>query len=189
VKFVSVSAAAGDSGDLREFRAENLAKPFIRMHPFLSQNMTNRISFIFLAIKTSSRYYTTSRTYIQHIHDGEIPNMASSRSAEHFIDLADELEISDRSGKRGGRGVRRKGGGRDGGGSRGNRAEGSGGGEMNREGAISKALSKLLRHAALDAGLKLDSEGFAKVDQVVSTCVLLDSSTEGVALEINSDVT
>jgi hypothetical protein len=151
--------------------------------------MTNRTSFIFSAIKNSSRYYATSRTHIQHINDGKIPNMASSRSAEDFIDVADELEISDRSGKRGGRGGRGKGGGRDGGGSRGNRAGGSGGGEMNREVAISKALSKLLRHAALDAGLKLDSEGFAKVDQVVSTYVLPDSSTEGVAFEINSDIT
>lgn len=115
--------------------------------------------------------------------------MADSRSAQDFIDLADELEISDRGGKRGGRGGRAKGGGRDGGGSRGNRVEDSGGGEMNREVAISKALSKLLRHAALDAGLKLDSEGFAKVDQVVSTFVLIDSSTEGGAFEIKFDIT
>jgi 2'-phosphotransferase len=36
-----------------------------------------------------------------------------------------------------------------------------------REVEISKALSKLLRHAAVEAGLELDGEGFAKVDQVV----------------------
>lgn len=50
--------------------------------------------------------------------------------------------------------------------SAGGRASGKGG--MNREVAISKALSKLLRHAAEDVGLKLDSEGYARVDEVVS---------------------
>ncbi|RDW83411.1 hypothetical protein BP5796_04902 [Coleophoma crateriformis] len=40
--------------------------------------------------------------------------------------------------------------------------------EMNREVAVSKALSKLLRHAAADAGLTLDPEGFARVDQVMA---------------------
>ncbi len=54
-------------------------------------------------------------------------------------------------------------------GGRGIRAGGSGDGEMNREVAISKALSKLLRHAAVDVGLKLDLEGFARVDQVVGS--------------------
>jgi 2'-phosphotransferase len=46
---------------------------------------------------------------------------------------------------------------------------------MNREVAVSKALSKLLRHAAEDAGLTLDGEGFARLDQVVRlpTFVLL----------------
>jgi 2'-phosphotransferase len=37
-----------------------------------------------------------------------------------------------------------------------------------REVEISKALSKLLRHAAVEEGLELDAEGFAKMDQVVS---------------------
>ena len=46
---------------------------------------------------------------------------------------------------------------------------------MNREVAVSKALSKLLRHAAEDAGLALDSEGFARVDQVVSIISSLSS--------------
>jgi 2'-phosphotransferase len=82
--------------------------------------------------------------------------------------MAEELDLTDRGGKRGARGGRPKAGGGGGSGSRGNRAGGSGGGEMNREVAISKALSKLLRHAAVDAGLKLDPEGFARVDQVVS---------------------
>jgi RNA:NAD 2'-phosphotransferase (TPT1/KptA family) len=34
--------------------------------------------------------------------------------------------------------------------------------------AISKALSRLLRHQALDAGIPLDSAGYAKLDKVVS---------------------
>jgi RNA:NAD 2'-phosphotransferase (TPT1/KptA family) len=42
---------------------------------------------------------------------------------------------------------------------------------MNRDVAISKALSKLLRHAAEDEGLKLDAEGFANVEQVVSPTI------------------
>ena len=98
--------------------------------------------------------------------------MADSRSAEDFIDMAEELDLADRGGKRGARGSRSKAGGGGSGGCRGNRAGGSGGGEMNREVAVSKALSKLLRHAAVDAGLKLDPEGFARVDQVVSICLL-----------------
>ncbi|PMD58105.1 uncharacterized protein K444DRAFT_614354 [Hyaloscypha bicolor E] len=93
--------------------------------------------------------------------------MAASRSGEDFIHMAEELDLTDRGGKRGARGGRPKAGGSGGSGSRGNRAGGSGGGEMNREVAISKALSKLLRHAAVDVGLKLDPEGFARVDQVM----------------------
>lgn len=40
---------------------------------------------------------------------------------------------------------------------------------MSRDVMVSKALSKLLRHAAGEAGLKLDAEGFANVEQVVSS--------------------
>ncbi|KAH8815810.1 KptA family-domain-containing protein [Xylogone sp. PMI_703] len=46
-------------------------------------------------------------------------------------------------------------------------ARGGGGGGLSREVLVSKALSKLLRHAANEAGLELDSEGFARVDQVM----------------------
>jgi 2'-phosphotransferase len=45
-----------------------------------------------------------------------------------------------------------------------------------REVEISKALSKLLRHAALEEGLELDGEGFARVDQVVGLISFLSSS-------------
>lgn len=45
----------------------------------------------------------------------------------------------------------------------------AGGGKgLGREVLISKALSKLLRHAAQEAGIELDSEGFARLDEVVS---------------------
>jgi hypothetical protein len=43
---------------------------------------------------------------------------------------------------------------------------------VNREVAVSKALSKLLRHAADDEGLVLDQEGFARLDQVVRLACL-----------------
>jgi RNA 2'-phosphotransferase, Tpt1 / KptA family len=145
--------------------------------------MLNRTSFVFSALKTLSRSPTLSRTYIKHINDGRTPRMAASRSTEDFIDMADELDISDRGGKLGGRGNRAKSAGRGGGGSRGSRVEGSVGGEMNREVAVSKALSKLLRHAAVDVGLKLDSEGFARVDQVVSTFILIDPWAKGASID------
>jgi RNA:NAD 2'-phosphotransferase (TPT1/KptA family) len=54
------------------------------------------------------------------------------------------------------------------------------GGEMSKEVAVSKALSKLLRHAAEDAGLILDEGGFARVDQVVSLS-RLHASAFGIA--------
>jgi 2'-phosphotransferase len=75
--------------------------------------------------------------------------------------MADDLHshIEERGGgRRGGRG-----------GSRGSRGGGRGGGRGgSREVMISKALSKLLRHAAEDEGLVLDGEGFGRLDQVVS---------------------
>jgi 2'-phosphotransferase len=39
---------------------------------------------------------------------------------------------------------------------------------QNRDVLVSKALSKLLRHDAEKVGLKLDGEGFARCDEVVS---------------------
>lgn len=52
------------------------------------------------------------------------------------------------------------------GGGRGGR--GGGGGSQSREVQVSKTLSKLLRHQAGNAGIKLDAEGFAALDEVVS---------------------
>lgn len=50
---------------------------------------------------------------------------------------------------------------------RGGRGRGGGGG-MSRETQVSKALSRLLRHQAGNAGIKLDEAGFAELDKVVS---------------------
>jgi len=91
--------------------------------------------------------------------------MAGFDSTENsdIVTMSQDLNISSSRGGRGGnRGTKKKNisGGRGGG----------GGGERkvtNREVAISKALSKLLRHAAEDEGLALDGEGFARVDQVM----------------------
>lgn len=43
-----------------------------------------------------------------------------------------------------------------------------GGGGQSREVQVSKALSKLLRHQAENAGIKLDGEGYAPLNRVVS---------------------
>lgn len=52
---------------------------------------------------------------------------------------------------------------------RGGRGRGrGGGGGMSRETQVSKALSRLLRHQAGNAGIKLDEAGFAELDKVVS---------------------
>lgn len=72
---------------------------------------------------------------------------------EAHLDLEDKAQTSSQSNRRGGR---------SGGGSRGGRSEG-------REVQVSKALSKLLRHQADNVGIKLDGEGFAPLDKVVSS--------------------
>ncbi|KAK8140296.1 hypothetical protein PG984_000362 [Apiospora sp. TS-2023a] len=65
-------------------------------------------------------------------------------------------------------GSRRGGGGGGGGrgGKRGKRGGGGGGGEQDREFLLSKALSTLLRHKAGDAGIEMNGEGYARLDQV-----------------------
>jgi len=101
-----------------------------------------------------------------------LQNMAS-RGEDDFIDAAEELDINAHGGESGGQGRGNRG-------SRGNRRGGRGGsarGVENREVLVSKALSKLLRHAANEAGLTLDAEGFAPLDQVVSTIFLSITST------------
>jgi len=51
---------------------------------------------------------------------------------------------------------------------RGRGGKAGGGGGQGREVQVSKALSKLLRHAAEEEGVQLDKEGFARLDQVVT---------------------
>ena len=110
--------------------------------------------------------------------------MTAPRSAEYIIEMAEELDLRNREGRRGSRGGRSK----TGRGGKGGGPGGSGGGEMNREVAISKALSKLLRHAAVDVGLRLDPEGFARVDQVVSAPLRI-KSWQGVVRTAKVDIT
>lgn len=61
------------------------------------------------------------------------------------------------------KGKKAKGGGKEGGG---------GGGGPKREKDISRALSRLLRHQAVNAGIHLDKEGYAPLDKVVSAFLL-----------------
>jgi 2'-phosphotransferase len=46
-----------------------------------------------------------------------------------------------------------------------------GGGGASRDVLLSKALSKLLRHQAVSAGIQLDREGYAPLDRVVSLTI------------------
>ncbi|CEI39039.1 hypothetical protein FVEN_g10119 [Fusarium venenatum] len=48
------------------------------------------------------------------------------------------------------------------------RGKGGGGGGQGREVQVSKALSRLLRHQAANAGIQLDDEGFARLDAVLA---------------------
>ncbi|KAG8665925.1 tRNA 2'-phosphotransferase [Fusarium poae] len=48
------------------------------------------------------------------------------------------------------------------------RGRGGGGGGQGREVQVSKALSRLLRHQAANAGIQLDDEGFARLDAVLA---------------------
>jgi hypothetical protein len=52
------------------------------------------------------------------------------------------------------------------------RGRSGGGGGQGREVQVSKALSRLLRHQAANAGIQLDDEGFARLDAVVSEQIL-----------------
>lgn len=93
--------------------------------------------------------------------DGNIDN----NTAERLEDLALQ------GGRRGGGG-----GGGDGGrgGKRGKRGGGGDGGGQapDRDILLSKALSALLRHKASEAGIEMNGEGYARLDQVVSSLSL-----------------
>lgn len=76
--------------------------------------------------------------------------------------LADAASTEDQAQQ----GGRSRGGG--GGARRGGRGGRGGQGPPTREVRVSMALSKLLRHKAVSAGITLDAEGFAELDKVVS---------------------
>lgn len=78
-------------------------------------------------------------------------------AAESFAEAVDTRHHDKGKGRARGRG----------GGGRGT-GRGGGGGGASREVLLSKALSKLLRHQAESAGIRLDREGFAPLDRVVS---------------------
>lgn len=78
-------------------------------------------------------------------------------------ELADQFE--DKASVRAAAG--KTGGGRKGGSGGGGKGKPGDGGKQ-REKQISMALSRLLRHQALNAGIELDKEGYAPLDRVVS---------------------
>ncbi|KAJ6446406.1 Major facilitator superfamily domain, general substrate transporter [Purpureocillium lavendulum] len=81
----------------------------------------------------------------------------AARGMEH-LDLEDK--VRGRSGGRAAQGRR--------GGGRGGKGGGGGSGGQGRDVQVSRALSRLLRHQAANAGIKLDGEGFAPLDQVLA---------------------
>jgi 2'-phosphotransferase len=135
------------------------------------------LSFFFnIMLKNSSRILSavnrefakglTPRITIQRpSHSRGLYDMADSETPD-LVTMSQDLDLGEKSargnkrGEKGGRGGKQKQ----------SRSAGQGGGDRveNREVMVSKALSKLLRHAAEDVGLALDPEGFARVDQVVS---------------------
>ena len=128
----------------------------------------------FFPFSILSRVYTnalsTSALYRKSAINKAIANMADSDPAEpsDLVNMSEELNLEDKVPRQDGKGGRGKDRSHRGRGGRGGGGGCSRGGEMNRDLAVSKALSKLLRHAAEEAGLALDAEGFARLDQVVS---------------------
>ncbi|KAG0652174.1 tRNA 2 -phosphotransferase 1 [Hyphodiscus hymeniophilus] len=137
-----------------------------RLPAFLT--LSRIISPPVLSVPSTKRLSKTNTKYMAD-HDSAEPS--------DLVNLSQEQEIEDRGARHSNRGGKSRGRGLGGrGGKGGGGGRGGGGREINREVAVSKALSKLLRHAAADAGLALDREGFARVDQVVSSsCRALDA--------------
>lgn len=90
--------------------------------------------------------------------------MASARAEEDLGAVPDGMDVEEKFHGRG-RGGRGRGRGKG----RGGRGGGAGGREMD----VSRALSKLLRHAAEEQGIKLDEEGYASLEKVVSLFLFL----------------
>ena len=118
----------------------------------------NNLRAIHLSVNFSIFIFSILESHLSLIINLPGPTAISEKtmaddSFDDKVDIA-ELSLSNR-GERSGRGR-----GRDGRSTGGRPGQG-------REVEISKALSKLLRHAAVEEGLELDAGGFAKVDQVV----------------------
>lgn len=127
--------------------------------------MLKRLSIIPRLLKPNYRNYLALKKYTQTIAQAKYRDMANPRLTEDLGDLGADIDLEEKFQGRGNQG----GGGRGRGkGGRGGKAGGGGGKPQNQDVLISKALSKLLRHAAGDAGVKLDSEGYARLDEVVS---------------------
>lgn len=119
-------------------------------------------------VSQQKRQHITLRARSTMAHDGHDGD-GMDLGAEDISRLALEdkaLDAGDASGRRG-KGGKGKGGGRGGRGGGG----GGGGGSQGREVQVSRALSRLLRHQAQNAGIQLDGEGYAPLHKVVSfTC-------------------
>ena len=121
--------------------------------------MQKTFPLIISAYKQISRRSTFPKLYFRADHN-EPHHKIPKPVMDDFVDKAEELDMSREKGSRERRGGKSGRGGKRGG--------GAGGKGEGREIMVSKALSKLLRHAAVEAGLKLDAEGYASVEQVVS---------------------
>jgi 2'-phosphotransferase len=127
--------------------------------------MLKRLSIFPRLLKLNFRNSSATKKYTQTTPQAKYRDMANPRLTEDLGDLGADIDLEEKFQGRGNQG----GGGRGRGkGGRGGKAGGGGGNPQNKEIQISKALSKLLRHAAADAGVKLDSEGYARLDEVVS---------------------
>ncbi|KAK6585617.1 hypothetical protein PZA11_002344 [Diplocarpon coronariae] len=121
----------------------------------------NRGGFSFLSMPFSSN------ARIRVNSESDYPGASTSTlrySAMEGINKAEELDTANNRGDGEGHPRPRDKGGRGG---RGGKRGGGARGEMSRDVVVSKALSRLLRHAAVEAGLELDAEGFASVEQVM----------------------
>lgn len=113
---------------------------------------------------TGKQFHHPSSPLQEHSsHTRSVSTTAAAMDATD--DLAERIETQASSGqgkKGGGGGSSKKGG-----------ASAGAGGAQKKEKDISRALSRLLRHQATNAGITLDAEGYAPLDKVVSGSSLL----------------
>lgn len=137
-------------------------------HPFLA---FRRVSLSLAQLTSNS---TRATSIIGFSHQNQRPKSTSKLAARHqqyeqdifnplpqihkMAEMADEIADRLEGSSIGGRGR----------GGRGGRGRGGRGGAKGRDVDLSRALSKLLRHQAGNAGIQLDSEGYAPLELVVS---------------------